>query len=157
MKNIKAMSYDFTIQEELLISNLGITKKTFIELKEIFDLVDLDHGGSIQASELQELIKTLGVKKEGMVDKIMKEFGDNDIPFESFCSAMTRKQESPLDLQEVKDAFLYLFGKQTVPVDLITTILQKYIHDETLNELVKSVFPNEMVNLTKVMENLIEK
>ena len=65
------------------------------EFREIFNLVDRDGGGSITASELGELMDTLGIDAspeeiEAMIKEIDQD-GDGDIDFEEFVAVMSRK------------------------------------------------------------------
>eukprot|EP00835_Amoeboradix_gromovi_P004373 NODE_336_length_10675_cov_0.185136.p6 type:complete len:156 gc:universal NODE_336_length_10675_cov_0.185136:9612-10079(+) len=151
------MATELTIQEEVLAANLRISSKTFMELREIFDLVDLDHGGSIQASELSELMKTLGMNDcERIVTKMMNEFGKDDIDFESFCKSMCKKSDIYQDKEEIRAAFFYLFGKHNTTVKSIVNILQQYVSDPKLLEVVKSVIPGEKLNVLQFLDKSLD-
>ena len=53
-------SEDFHMEE--LALKTGNTLEEIQELKEIFQLVDLDHGGTISRDELETLMKTVGLR-----------------------------------------------------------------------------------------------
>jgi calmodulin len=79
------------------------------EFREIFNLVDRDGGGSITASELGELMDTLGIDAspeeiEAMIKEIDQD-GDGDIDFEEFVAVMSRKVNATYTSDQVKSAF----------------------------------------------------
>jgi Ca2+-binding EF-hand superfamily protein len=43
-------------------NKFGIPSDELAELTEIFNLVDIDHGGSIDGAELKQLMQTLGIQ-----------------------------------------------------------------------------------------------
>ena len=66
-----------------------LTDEELAEFREIFNLVDLDKGGSISKDELKQLMNTLGLKPsqeelDQMVDEI-DEDGNGEIDFDGAC------------------------------------------------------------------------
>ncbi|KOO20826.1 calmodulin-like protein [Chrysochromulina tobinii] len=66
------------------------------EFREIFNLVDLDKGGTISKDELGQLMKTLGLKPtqeelNAMVAEIDAD-GSGEIDFDEFVTVMSRKE-----------------------------------------------------------------
>ncbi|KAJ3332596.1 hypothetical protein HDU91_003076 [Kappamyces sp. JEL0680] len=72
--------------DPLLAERTGQTLAELQELKEIFQLVDLDHGGTISRSELETLMKTVGLSTSNNdMQLLMSEIdptGSGEIDFE---------------------------------------------------------------------------
>ena len=69
-----------------LVERTGQTLAEIQELKEIFQLVDLDHGGTISRNELEILMKTVGLSATNNdMQLLMSEIdptGSGEIDFE---------------------------------------------------------------------------
>jgi hypothetical protein len=94
---------------------LGLSENDIIEYKEMFDLVDSDHGGSIGRDEVLDLMKTVGYDcTEEEVDDMISEIdidGNGDIDFDEFITMMSKKPEALRHPDEIKGAFK-LFEQQ---------------------------------------------
>ncbi|KAJ3263429.1 hypothetical protein HDU76_012288, partial [Blyttiomyces sp. JEL0837] len=92
-----------------LLERTGLTVEQLQELVEIFQLVDVDHGGTISTDELETLMKTLGLRAtQTELDAMVKELdeaGTGEIDFESFVKGMTRKVETDLTEDDLLKAF----------------------------------------------------
>ena len=79
------------------------------EFRELFDLVDLDHGGSISPDELGSLMETLGLKpNQDELDEMIREIdedGNGEIEFDEFVQVMSRKVQPTFTQDQVKQAF----------------------------------------------------
>ena len=87
----------------------GLAPSELAEFREIFDLVDKDHGGSISSTELAELMSTLGINASqeeirAMVAEIDAD-GNGDIDFDEFVAVMSRKVNADYTSKDVKRAF----------------------------------------------------
>jgi|TARA_B100000795_G_C22726782_1_gene409719 calmodulin len=87
----------------------GLSPSELAEFREIFDLVDKDHGGSISSTELAELMSTLGINASqeeirAMVAEIDAD-GNGDIDFDEFVAVMSRKVNADYTSKDVKRAF----------------------------------------------------
>ena len=87
----------------------GLSPSELAEFREIFDLVDKDHGGSISSTELAELMSTLGINASqeeirAMVAEIDAD-GNGDIDFDEFVAVMSRKVNADYTSKGVKRAF----------------------------------------------------
>jgi len=86
-----------------------LSDEELAEFREIFNLVDLDKGGTISKSELKQLMNTLGLKPSqeelnAMVDEI-DEDGNGEIDFDEFVTVMSRKVNTSYSPSQVKSAF----------------------------------------------------
>lgn len=74
------------------MSAKGLNEAEVEELREIFNLVDTDQGGSISQEEVTELLHTLGIKAtQEEVDVMIKEVDNNsdgEIQFEGLFFEM---------------------------------------------------------------------
>ena len=81
----------------------------YLRFREIFNLVDLDKGGTISKEELKQLMNTLGLKPtqeelNQMVDEIDAD-GNGEIDFDEFVTVMSRKVNTSYTPTQVKAAF----------------------------------------------------
>ena len=86
-----------------------LTPEELAEFREIFNLVDLDKGGTISKDELKQLMTTLGLKPskdelDAMVDEIDSD-GNGEIDFDEFVTVMSRKVNTSYTPAQVKAAF----------------------------------------------------
>ncbi|KAJ3358052.1 hypothetical protein HDU83_000109 [Entophlyctis luteolus] len=142
----------------------GLTADQLRELVEIFSLVDVDHGGTIDTDELAVLMNTLGLKPSQMeLETMIKELDSEntgEIDFESFVGAMTKKLETDITPEELEKAFkifaIYNSDNElitpehegaiptSVLIEILTTYgdLEKRLTTSEAKELIKSVAPN---------------
>eukprot|EP00760_Papus_ankaliazontas_P028059 PhM_4_TR3509/c0_g1_i1/m.39139/K02183/CALM; calmodulin len=101
-----------------------LTDDELAEFKEIFDLVDEDHGGSISKDELRKLMETLRLKPtEEELDAMMKEVdtdGSGDIDFNEFVTVMSRRVQADYTPEQLKAAFK-VFETDNVPPGHVST------------------------------------
>ena len=86
-----------------------LTEEELAEFREIFNLVDLDKGGTISKDELKQLMTTLGLRPSqeelnAMVDEIDSD-GNGEIDFDEFVTVMSRKVNTSYTPAQVKSAF----------------------------------------------------
>jgi len=101
-----------------------LTPEELAEFKEIFDLVDEDHGGSISRGELRRLMETLRLKPtEEELDAMMKEVdsdGSGDIDFHEFVAVMSRRVQADYTPEQLKAAFK-VFETDSVAKGFVST------------------------------------
>ena len=90
-------------------SSSGLTEADVSEFREVFNLVDVDRGGSISCDELGVLMETLGIKCSPEELKLMveeiDENGNGLIDFDEFVQVMSRRVSSDYTMHDVKRAF----------------------------------------------------
>jgi Ca2+-binding EF-hand superfamily protein len=78
-----------------LLEKTGLTLVELKEIQEIFQLVDSDHSGAIDAHELLTILTTVGIKSnQSEIDNMISECDpDNtgEIDFESFVGTVSKK------------------------------------------------------------------
>ena len=88
---------------------MGLSQGDLAELREVFNMVDLNRSGSISVDELSSLLRTLGVscsqhELKLMVEEI-DENGNGLIDFDEFVQVMSRRVSSDYTMHDVKRAF----------------------------------------------------
>ena len=91
-----------------------LTEQQLEEFREVFNLFDKDGGGTISASELGTVMRTLGqnpseLEVETMIREVDKD-GNGEIDFEEFCKLMVRQMEQNEPAEELVEVFR-LFDK----------------------------------------------
>ncbi|CCF59500.1 hypothetical protein KAFR_0H00900 [Kazachstania africana CBS 2517] len=86
-----------------------LTNDQIRQYKEAFDLFDTDHSGSISATELATVMRSLGLNPdESEVEDLINEIdidGNHEIEFNEFLTLMARQTDSGDSTQELIDAF----------------------------------------------------
>jgi Ca2+-binding EF-hand superfamily protein len=86
-----------------------VTQAEAFEYHEIFDIIDLDHGGTIDRHELEELLDLLSMDHtQAELDQLMEQAGtneDDEVPFQNFLKAVTCKPSQRYNRKMVLDAF----------------------------------------------------
>jgi len=85
----------------------------------VFDLVDKDKGGSIDADEVLELMQMLGMKPsrdsvEKMISEIDKD-GNGQVDFQEFLQVMAGPQQLPHTKDELLRAFRTFSSEKNPP------------------------------------------
>ncbi|KAJ3112966.1 hypothetical protein HK100_002144 [Physocladia obscura] len=148
-----------------LMKRTGLNSTQLQELIEIFSLVDVDHGGTIDTDELGVLMNTVGLhvsqmELEAMVKELDSE-NTGEIDFESFVGAMTKPLETDITPDDLAKAFKILKMNDqknggVVPtehegtltrstlIDILTSYgdLEKRLTESEAVELINSVAPH---------------
>ena len=99
------------------------TPEEIAEFREIFNLVDLDGGGSIDAEELRELMDLLGMQaSEDEMNAMLQEIDSNgtgEISFEDFVRVMSKKVVPEYTAEQIVRAF-QKFAPKDCPPHMIT-------------------------------------
>ncbi|GMI45363.1 hypothetical protein TrCOL_g8774 [Triparma columacea] len=99
-------------EERELISTTSVTQKDVQEFREIFSLVDIDHGGSIDVHELKKLTDLLNIDTSNQeVDDMLREIdstGTGEVNFIDFVKSMVKKPVVDYSVDDVKAAFKLL-------------------------------------------------
>lgn len=146
---------EMLLMEELSLKT-GNTLEEIQELKEIFQLVDLDHGGTISRDELETLMKTVGLRTTNNdMQLLMSEIdpnGSGEIDFQSFVLCVTKRVQTSITVHELRHAFKVLesFDDNSLSSGVISmkTILQAFTQFSTTTmsaddarELIREVAP----------------
>ncbi|KAI8811374.1 hypothetical protein BJ742DRAFT_139792 [Cladochytrium replicatum] len=132
------------------------------ELKEIFALVDKDHGGTISKEELAILMKTLGLRASKVeLETMMNEIdihGTGEIDFEAFVGAMSRKVQTTLTAEDLRRSFRVFDDLDpahdgTLTMNMLVKILTDYgdkdkrLTREEAEDLINQVAPQAQIGI----------
>ena len=143
-----------TVEFDKLAQTSGLSKNEIHELYEIFQLVDLDDGGTISTEELKSLMTTLGLKVTKSELQVMINEIDvssrGEIDFKDFVNAMSRKVNTELPIPELAKAFKLFSHDGLINMHDLTSVLTDYgsldkrMNKEDAEDLLKSVlaFPD---------------
>eukprot|EP00397_Hematodinium_sp_SG-2012_P069731 GEMP01122023.1.p1 GENE.GEMP01122023.1~~GEMP01122023.1.p1 ORF type:complete len:174 (+),score=38.30 GEMP01122023.1:71-523(+) len=100
-----------------------LSERDLAEFREIFNLVDVDRGGTISTVELGDLMEILGVSITAeelflMVAEI-DENGNGEIDFDEFVQVMSQNVRADYSREEVMKAFK-VFADSSVPEGCIS-------------------------------------
>eukprot|EP00164_Ancoracysta_twista_P007939 GFYU01011381.1.p1 GENE.GFYU01011381.1~~GFYU01011381.1.p1 ORF type:complete len:155 (-),score=44.70 GFYU01011381.1:80-544(-) len=100
-----------------------LTQTEIDEFQEIFDLVDIDKGGSIEADELQVLMDMMGLpttqeELERMIEEIDQD-GNGEIDFDEFLAVMQNKVGNGYKRNDLIRAF-ETFRFENGPADTVS-------------------------------------
>eukprot|EP01083_Nonionella_stella_P013487 37948_1 len=100
---------DLESDAQVALHGHELTQDEITELREIFNLVDEDRGGSISKEELQQLMATVGIHTtQAEIDQIVAEIdknNDGEIQFEEFVAVMSHKVSTAYSSDDVVEAF----------------------------------------------------
>ncbi len=132
------------------MDGVDATAEEIQEFREIFNLVDLDHGGTIDLEELRELMDLLGMEAtedemSAMVEEIDSQ-GTGEISFEDFVRVMSKRVTPDYTAEQVIRAFEKFRPKDCPPhmitQDALVQVLSSYegkIPVEQARELVDKI------------------
>jgi calmodulin len=112
-----------TRRNKILMEGSSATPEEIAEFREIFNLVDLDGGGSIDSEELRELMDLLGMQaSEEEMGAMLQEIDSNgtgEISFEDFVRVMSKKVVPEYTAEQIIRAF-QKFAPKDCPPHMIT-------------------------------------
>ncbi|KAG0668580.1 phosphorylase kinase, delta [Maudiozyma exigua] len=126
----------------------NLTADQIAEFKETFDLFDKDHSGSISASELKSVMKSLGLSPtDEEVQDLVNEIdidGNNEIEFNEFLTLMSKQMPSNDTEQELIEAFKVFDtnGDGVISVSELKSVLKSIgedLSDDELNQMIQEV------------------
>lgn len=111
--NTKQTKVTTVTKTSMEVEKEGIPENEVAEIKEAFDLFDIDKSGEIDVAELKQALNGLGIKEDNQTfDRMMAEIDENKsgtIDFNEFLGMMTAKisdTDSEEELRKVFEIFL---------------------------------------------------
>ena len=154
--------------EELGMPKGSVSDEDIAEYREIFSLVDLDHGGTIDCEELGELMDLLGMnvtdeEVEQMVNEI-DSTGEGEVNFADFVRVVSKKVDHDRFKRHELLAAFQKFENGAPPghmkVDDLAHLLMKHaqVDEAKATEMVDQMEPNKrtgLVNYSKYVNLML--
>jgi len=106
---------------------------TTAECKQFFDFIDEDGSGSIDLSEIQRLLRILGMDDDvTFARRVMQEANvsrDAEISWNDFYNTVNPKKSSQFSNQEVQRAFQFFSGKDSPPNKIHKAALEQILRE----------------------------
>ncbi|KAL4435819.1 hypothetical protein ABPG74_015787 [Tetrahymena malaccensis] len=129
----------------------GVTEDEVIEIKEAFDLFDMDLGGTIDPSELQAAMRSLGFEAKNQT--IYKMIADLDtdqsgqINFSEFLNLMTARISDRDSREDIRKVYLLFNDENGVGISIkqlrrIAQELGEQMDDTELQEMIERADSN---------------
>ena len=153
--------------QELGLSALDLTAEDIAQYREIFQLVDLDHGGSIDEEELASLMDLLGLNpSEAMLKEMINTIdttGTGEIDFADFVRVVSRRVDRKrFKVDELLEAFKKFEGSAPpghIHSDDLKHLLSRNNNrgEEDLLKLVEQMEPDRegLINYRKYVETVL--
>ena len=152
---------------ELGLDALDLTAEDIAQYREIFQLVDLDHGGSIDEEELASLMDLLGLNpSEAMLKEMIRTIdttGTGEIDFADFVRVVSRRVDRKrFKVEELKEAFKKFEGSAPpghIHKDDLQHLLSRGNNksEEEIMKLVDQMEPDRegLINYQKYVETVL--
>lgn len=150
----------------------GLSPTELAELRFLFNMADINGGGTIERDELAALISRLGVKTtQADMEYWLGDYDENqdgEIDFEEFCSAMKRKvfQMRQHSRKDIVAAFKFISHPDHpghVHRGVLTKLLAEYGHENALDreealQLVNAldVGPENLINYVALVKKMYD-
>ena len=126
----------------------GLTEEEVNEIKEAFDLFDTDKSGEIDAEELKQALKNLGIDaKNQTLQNMLTDLDANNsgsIDFEEFINMMTAKMSDRDTKEDLEKVFRLFLGDDNNPEKITVKHLKRVARE--LNENMSDEELQEMIN-----------
>ena len=148
--------------EELGMPKGSVSDEDIAEYREIFSLVDLDHGGTIDCEELGELMDLLGMnvtdeEVEQMVNEI-DSTGEGEVNFADFVRVVSKKVDHERFKRDELLAAFQKFEGGAPPghmkvEDLKKLLLKSHsVTEELADQMVKQMEPDRKTKLVNYVK-----
>jgi centrin-1 len=126
----------------------GLTEEEVNEIKEAFDLFDTDKSGEIDAEELKQALKNLGIDaKNQTLQNMLADLDSNNsgsIDFDEFINMMTAKMSDRDTKEDLEKVFKLFLGDESNPEKITLKHLKRVARE--LNENMSDEELQEMIN-----------
>lgn len=124
----------------------GLSEDEVTEIKEAFDLFDVDKSGSIDKSELRNALSNLGIdNRNHTLNAMMKDLdkdGNDQVSFEEFLNMMTAKMSDKDTREDLEKVFRLFIGDDKADkislkhLKRVANDLQENMTDPELQEMI---------------------
>lgn len=128
----------------------GLSKAEILQLKEAFDLFDINQKGILDINELKEQLNDMGIQsKNEQIDKLIAENNLSQVDFMNFLNLLGAKVACK-NKEEVKKLFFIFLNDDDITKNISLENFQKVarelnlsLAEDELEEMIRSVEPKE--------------
>ena len=128
----------------------GLSKIEILQLKEAFDLFDIDQKGIIDINDLKERLNEMGIlSKNEEIDKLIANDNISEVDFNTFISILGAKAQCK-NKEEVKKLYCVFLNDDDIERNLsvenfkrVAGELELSLAEDEIEEMIRSVNPKE--------------
>ena len=129
----------------------GLSKAEILQLKEAFDLFDINQKGILDINELKEQLNDMGIQsKNEQIDKLIAEYNLSQVDFMNFLNLLGAKVACK-NKEEVKKLFFIFLNDDDITKNISLENFQKVVEG-----LEAEGFKSVSAELTRIPQNTIE-
>lgn len=129
---------------------IGLSKREILQLKEAFDLFDIEQKGIIEINDLKERLNEMGIlSKNEQIDKLIANDNLSEVDFMTFINILGAKAQCK-SKEEVKKLYCVFLNDDDIEQNLsvenfkrVAGELELSLAEDEIEEMIRSVNPKE--------------
>ena len=150
VKNYQKLQDKYTSWNVKPYLKSGLSKIEILQLKEAFDLFDIDQKGIIDINDLKERLNEMGIlSKNEEIDKLIANDNISEVDFNTFISILGAKAQCK-SKEEVKKLYCVFLNDDDIERNLsaenfkrVAGELELSLAEDEIEEMIRSVNPKE--------------
>ena len=150
VKNYQKLQDKYTSWNVKPYLKSGLSKIEILQLKEAFDLFDIDQKGIIDINDLKERLNEMGIlSKNEEIDKLIANDNISEVDFNTFISILGAKAQCK-NKEEVKKLYCVFLNDDDIERNLsvenfkrVAGELELSLAEDEIEEMIRSVNPKE--------------
>ena len=150
VKNYQKLQDKYTSWNVKPYLKSGLSKIEILQLKEAFDLFDIDQKGIIDINDLKERLNEMGIlSKNEQIDKLIANDNISEVDFNTFISILGAKAQCK-NKEEVKKLYCVFLNDDDIERNLsvenfkrVAGELELSLAEDEIEEMIRSVNPKE--------------
>ena len=150
VKNYQKLQDKYTSWNVKPYLKSGLSKSEILQLKEAFDLFDIDQKGIIDINDLKERLNEMGIlSKNEEIDKLIANDNISEVDFNTFISILGAKAQCK-NKEEVKKLYCVFLNDDDIERNLsvenfkrVAGELELSLAEDEIEEMIRSVNPKE--------------
>lgn len=150
VKNYQKLQDKYTSWNVKPYLKSGLSKIEILQLKEAFDLFDIDQKGIIDINDLKERLNEMGIlSKNEEIDKLIANDNISEVDFNTFISILGAKAQCK-NKEEVKKIYCVFLNDDDIERNLsvenfkrVAGELELSLAEDEIEEMIRSVNPKE--------------
>ena len=150
VKNYQKLQDKYTSWNVKPYLKSGLSKIEILQLKEAFDLFDIDQKGIIDINDLKERLNEMGIlSKNEEIDELIANDNISEVDFNTFISILGAKAQCK-NKEEVKKLYCVFLNDDDIERNLsvenfkrVAGELELSLAEDEIEEMIRSVNPKE--------------